>query len=113
MLVASGIRHPNFLMHLAITYALQGRDDAALDMLGKAVDYHAFPFDLPGIRFQDWYDPFGRLKDNPRYQALERRAKGDIGRQVENIRAMLAEQDLDQLLVPIMPRTEKAVAEAK
>jgi tetratricopeptide (TPR) repeat protein len=36
-----GIRHPQTLYLLAEAYAYQGQDEAALEMLEKAVDYHA------------------------------------------------------------------------
>jgi len=35
-----GIRHPQTLRYLAETYAFLGRDEEALAMLKKAVDYH-------------------------------------------------------------------------
>ena len=99
----AGIRHPDTLANLGAVYALQGRDDDALDMLRRAVDYHlrwtGIP-ELPG------YAPWKRFAEDPRFLAQWDRMQADLHQQGERISAMLARYDIDELLGPA-----KAMAE--
>jgi len=99
-----GIRHPQTLYFLAEAYAYQGQDEAALEMLEKAVDYHArWPVMEEKYRF---YSPWERLKDNPRFIRQWGRMEADLEQQVESIRTILSRYDIDELLAPLMRDTE-------
>ena len=109
---ASGIRHPQILGHLAEAYARQHRDEAAIDMLQKAVDYH--------LRIScNWWEillvqsPWSRLRDNPRLIALCDRMEADLDQQADRVRTMLAEHDIDELLAPLMALAEETIADAE
>jgi TolB-like protein len=95
-----GIRHPQTLYLLAEAYAYQGQDEAALEMLKKAVDYHArWPVLDAKYRF---YSPWDRFRDDPRFIRQWSRMEADLGQQAESIRAILAQYDVDELLAPLM-----------
>jgi len=104
----AGIRHPDTLGYLAAVYAMQERDDKALDMLRKAVDYH-----LRWIEIPDWppTSPWERLRDDPRFVAQWDRMQADLEQQAERIRGMLAQYDIDQLLAPAVDVMKKHAAE--
>ena len=95
-----GIRHPQTLRYLAETYAFLGRDDDALAMLKKAIDYH--------LRHNDFdeqvrlHSPWGRFKQEPRFVAQWNRMQVDLRQQAETVRSMLARHDMDDLLAPLM-----------
>jgi TolB-like protein/Flp pilus assembly protein TadD len=95
-----GIRHPDTLISLAEIYALQNRDELAIDMMEKAVDYHM----LDDCSTSIWE----QFKDNARVAALCKRMAAEIERQAESIRAMLAEHDFDELLAPLMALAQSA-----
>jgi len=103
--VATGIRQPDILESLAQAYALQGRDDKAIETFRMAVDFH-FYFD--SIEFFDsdegWlFQPgYVRLRDDPRMVDQRARIQANLDEQRRNIRAMLAPHDLDDLLTPLM-----------
>ena len=103
-----GIRDPQTLVNLAEAYALQGRDDDALDMLRRAVDYHwrgtVLGADL------ELYSPWDRLRDDPRFVAQWDRMQADLDQQAERIRAMLAQYDIDALLAEAKAVLEEAAA---
>jgi tetratricopeptide (TPR) repeat protein len=92
-----GIRHPETLSFLAEAYAMQKRDDEAIKMFGKAVDYHLRD-DCGWLDMPAWE----RLKDDPRVISLCERMATDREQQAERIRNMLAEHDVDTLLAPLM-----------
>jgi TolB-like protein len=96
---AAGIRHPDTLAHLAAVYALQGRDDDALDMLRRAVDYHLRWTEIPEL---PGYAPWKRFEEDPRFLAQWDRMQADLRQQGERISTMLAAYDLDALLGPAM-----------
>jgi TolB-like protein len=104
-----GIRHPTTLGSLAEAYAMQGRDDDALAMLRKAVDYHLRWIEIPEY---ETFAPWKGLLDNPRFIAQHDRIKADLDHQAKRIRGMLAQHDVDQLLAPVMELAEKRFAEA-
>ena len=90
-----GIRHPAVLELLATAYAMHGRNDDAIAMLGKAVDYHLRWFEVPDHGF---YQPWAALRDDPRFVDLVGRMVADLRQQGERIRTTLAQTDLDELL---------------
>ena len=92
-----GIRHPQTLSFLAEAYAMQKRDDEAIKMFGKAVDYH-FREDCDWLETPAWE----RFKDDPRVISLCERIEADLEQQAERVRTMLAEHDVDTLLAPLM-----------
>ncbi len=123
----SGIRHPETLTLLAEAYARQNRDEAAINMLRKAVDYHGrwltccndepsdttlfFTEDVMPILFNS--SPAARLGDDPRIIALCERIEADLEQQASRIRKMLAEHDIDELLSPLMALADDAAADAE
>jgi tetratricopeptide (TPR) repeat protein len=105
----AGIRHPGTLANLASVYALQGRDDAALDMLRRAVDYHLRWTQVPEL---PGYAPWKRFEDDPRFIAQWDRMQADLRQQGARIGAMLARYDIDELLGPAMAMAQSRVAVA-
>jgi tetratricopeptide (TPR) repeat protein len=94
-----GIRHPQTLRYLAETYAFLGRDEEALAMLKKAVDYH-----LRRNDFDEWdrlHSPWSRLREDPRFTAQWNRMARDLQQQAETIRAMLSRYDMGELVAPL------------
>jgi TolB-like protein/Flp pilus assembly protein TadD len=104
-----GIRHPTTLANLASVYALQGRDDDALAMLRRAVDYHLRWTDIPEL---PGYAPWKRLEEDPRFVAQWDRMQADLRQQGARIGAMLARYDIDELLGPAMAMAESRAAVA-
>ncbi len=92
-----GIRHPETLSFLAEAYAMQKRDDEAIKMIEKAVDYHQRD-DCDWLETPAWE----LLKDDPRVISLCERMEADLEQQAERIRTMLATHDVDVLLAPLM-----------
>jgi TolB-like protein/Flp pilus assembly protein TadD len=123
----SGIRHPETLTLLAEAYARQNRDEAAINMLRKAVDYHERWLSCSNDESSDaelFYtdavmpnlfnsSPTARLGDDPRIIALCERIDADLEQQASRIRKMLAEHDIDELLSPLMALAEDAAADAE
>jgi len=127
--VASGVRKPQSLVYLAEAYARQKRDEEAIGMLQKAVDYHwrgsiwrgrklcgtersLFYVDshMP-LQFDQFNSsPAARLKDDPRIITLCERIEADLEQQANRIRAMLAKHDFDVLLAPLVAMAEEGVA---
>jgi len=122
---AAGIRQPQSLALLAEAYARQNRDEEAIDMLQKAVDYHLgrscgterslFYVDagMPHQFDQFRSSPAARLKDDPRVIELCERVDADLAQQANRIRTMLAKHDVDELLAPLMAMAEEEVADAE
>lgn len=122
----SGIRHPDTLTLLAEAYARQNRDEAAIEMLRKAVDYHwrwascdiEEPSDTTLFFTEDVMrnlldsSPSARLGNDPRIVALCERIEADLELQANRIRKMLAEHDIDVLLAPLMVLAEEAAGGA-
>ena len=103
--VAVGIRHPGTLVNLAQAYTLQGRDDKAIETFRMLVDFHGY-YDMG---FWAWVFPmepaYVRLKDDPRMVEQRARIQAINDEQRQNIEAMLAPHDLDELLAPLMTMT--------
>jgi TolB-like protein len=122
---AAGIRQPQTLVLLAEAYARQMRDEDAIAMLQKAVDYHwrmscnatpsLFYVDAGMPQQLDQYNnsPTARLKDDPRVIELCERIEADLEQQANRIRTMLAKHDVDELLAPLMAMAEEAVADVE
>jgi TolB-like protein/tetratricopeptide (TPR) repeat protein len=128
--VAAGNRNPEQLVYLAEAYARQQRDEEAIDMLQKAVDYHWRGMTIMGrlarcgtdepLFYVDSYmplefdqfnnSPTTRLKGNPRVIALCEQVEADLEQQTNRIRTMLAQHDFEELLAPLMAMAEDAVA---
>ena len=126
--VAAGNRNPTQLVYLAEAYARQQRDEEAIDMLQKAVDYHWRGMTIMGrlarcgmdepLFYVDSYmplefdqfnnSPTTRLKGNPRVIALCEQVEADLEQQANRIRTMLAQHDFDELLAPLMAMVEEA-----
>jgi hypothetical protein len=94
-----GIRHPQTLRYLAETYAFLGRDEEALAMLKKAVDYHLRDKDLDAE--DRLYSPWGGVRDDPRFTTQLNRMQTDLEQQAKTVRAMLSRHDMDDLLAPL------------
>ena len=107
---ASGIRHPDTLANLAGAYARQKRDDEALAMLRKAVDYHYLVRCQVLLDDRTWF-PWWRLENDPRMITICQRIEADLEQQGNRVRSMLAEHDVDELLAPLMAFVEKAPPE--
>lgn len=102
---ADGIRHPDTLWLLADVYVRQGRDDDALDMLRKSVDYHQ----RAGCEDETNYGArWDHLRDDPRFIDLCQRMETDMDQQTQRLRAMLARYDMDELLAPLMALKQEA-----
>ena len=105
-----GIRNPELLHYLAEAYAFLGQDNAALDMLEKAVDYHSrWPVIKEKTRI---HSPWERLRDDPRFIRQWRRMETDLVQQAKSIRAILAQYDIDELLAPLMADLERPATTA-
>ncbi len=76
---------------------MQKRDDEAIKMIEKAVDYHQRD-DCDWLETPAW----DLLKDDPRVISLCERMEADLEQQAERIRTMLATHDVDVLLAPLM-----------
>jgi len=96
---ASGIRHKATLELLAEAYALQGRDDDALDMLRKAVDYHSL---TPCSWREEFPASIAHIQQDPRYISLCERIDAERAQQAQRIRDMLSKYDIDDLLAPLI-----------
>ena len=101
---ADGIRHPETLSQLAKVYVIQGRDDDALDMLRKAVDYHMRDSCEDGMVSEP---PWDRLHDDPRFIDLCEEIQADLELQAQRLRRLLGRHDLDELLAPLMAMADE------
>ncbi|HEY5644288.1 MAG TPA: tetratricopeptide repeat protein [Woeseiaceae bacterium] len=103
--VDAGVRHHSTVSLLAEAYGRQGNLDAALDMLELAVDYGAYDvYDAGEPAEQDPEDSNWRtqVKDDPRFVQLRSRMSAYVEQQRSNIRALLAQNDIEALLAPLM-----------
>ena len=111
--VATGIRHPQTLANLAVVHALLGNGEDALIALEMAVD-HGLSVGWVSDPDQGWggtfSDPFSGIRDDARFQALADRVEAIRAQQISNIRALLARNDMEALLQPVIAHLqEKAV----
>jgi TolB-like protein len=108
--VDAGVRHHSTLSLLAEAYGRQGNLDATLDMLELAVDYGAYDvYDAEQPEEHDsadanWMTP---LEDDPRFIQLRSRMSAYVEQQRSNIRALLAQNDMEALLAPLMEPEEE------
>lgn len=112
--VAIGIRHPETLRRLAEVYALLGRDDDALDMLEVSVDYGNWESHIGArnwMRFSKL--PFDHLHEDPRFLVQNDRMIAIRDHQAANIRRLLARQDMETLLQPVVELWAEKVAALK
>jgi TolB-like protein/Tfp pilus assembly protein PilF len=112
--VASGIRHPGTLGNLAHAQLLLGKNEAVFETLELAVDYGLYlPLAKRGDVVEKGYesDLFESIRDDPRFVVLADRAEAVKAQQVANIRSLLARNDMEQLLVPVIAMWEEKTAE--
>lgn len=95
--INSGLKHPESLYRLAEVYALQEKDESALNLLRMAVDAH---WRMPWWRLP-WNTDLNGLDSDPRAVALRSIVEKDLESQAIRIREMLAQQDTDELLRPL------------
>jgi tetratricopeptide (TPR) repeat protein len=104
-----GARHPETLLRLASAYGWLGDDEAALRALDLAIDYGAFDMTLccadlnphaePGQGEVAWW---AGLEGDPRFIQSRARMRAQVEEQRSNIRALLAQNDMEQLLAPLV-----------
>jgi TolB-like protein len=92
-----GIRNPTTLRFLSEAYGLQNRDDEAIEMFLKAVDYHDID-DCAWLSDPRWK----RFADDPRVISACERMATNFEQQAERVRTMLAQYDVDALLAPLI-----------
>ena len=110
--VDAGVRHPKTLLELAGAYAWLGNIDSALEILDLAIDYGAWDIDLcceeylpqsdewlPGDNETRWW--YG-LEDDPRFIQSQSRMRSLVEMQRMNIRALLAQNDMEALVAPLI-----------
>ena len=102
--VDAGVRHHSTLSLLAEAYGQQGNIDAALDLLERAVDYGAYEVydtEQPSAHDPEDRNWRTRLEDDPRFIQLRSRMSAYVEQQRSNIRALLAQNDIEALLAPL------------
>jgi tetratricopeptide (TPR) repeat protein len=108
--VDAGVRHPQILMRLASAYGWLGENDKALDLLDRAIDYGAYDMSmccldlvpkLPRYYEVQWWDG---LVDDPRFELAQSRMRAIVEQQRSNIRALLAQNDLEALVAQLVER---------
>jgi len=109
--VDAGARHPESLMLLASAYGWQGNVESALDMLDLAVDYDGYALELccedyflPELEERVWW---GGLESDPRFIQSSSRMRAIVDMQRSNIRSLLIQNDIEQLLAPLIPEPEQ------
>jgi TolB-like protein len=106
--VEVGVRHPQVLAQLARAYRLRGEQDAFLKTMDLAVDYG---FAFAGICCRDYLtdeqqrafaryfsDELDALEGNPDYEIIKTRMRAIVDARRANIRALLAANDMEELL---------------
>jgi hypothetical protein len=102
-----GTSHPRNLYAMAAARAMQGNTQEALAMLRLTAElgFSVYLFaELQPIPYRntDWFQPFAALESDPEFQSIMQWARDDIERQRQHIRRLLAENDLDALLRPLL-----------
>lgn len=106
---AAGFRDSKFLVNLAEVYALQGRDDKALNMLQKALDYGGYIYSC-SLDFTFWFGmTWHRLRQDSRYVSICIQMEAESNQQAARIRTLLAQYDIDELLAPLKVPAEDSV----
>ena len=110
----AGIRHPATLMHLATARVMLGEDDAALDMLKLAVDYGAWDlvFERKEPAFSD-VRLWTRMQRDPRFIQSINRMTSIKEQQAANIRNLLDQYDVEELLLPLIEYIERRMQESE
>jgi len=112
-----GARHPETLILLANAYAWLGNDEAALEMLDLAIDYgwyfiplcceEYWPYERIDFHIvKEWWDG---LEGHPEFVQQRSRMQALVEQQRSNIRSLLAQNDMEQLLAPLMVSPRAAV----
>lgn len=105
-----GQRHPHFLMQYARAEGMLGNPDRALELLDLAIDYGGYDLAMCCEEFVSatrdqwpveklWWDS---LQEDPRFIVAMARMHALVGQQRSNIRALLAQNDLEQLVAPLI-----------
>ena len=102
----AGVRHPDTLLQLSRAYGRQDRVDDAIRILTLAIDHGASPL-LPccedGLTLAPehpgWADG---LRDRPEFSILRSRVQAEVEQQRSNVRALLAQHDMEKLLAPLV-----------
>jgi tetratricopeptide (TPR) repeat protein len=104
--VDAGVRHPETLMLLASAYGWLGNDESAMDMLNLAIDYDGHYLELccedyssVDLEERVWWDG---LENYPRFIQSRSRMRAIVDMQRSNIRSLLAQNDIEQLLAPLI-----------
>jgi hypothetical protein len=108
----AGIRHPATLMHLATAHGMLGEDDAALDMLELAVDYGAW--DLVFERKEPVLSDlrlWKQMQRDPRFIQSINRMTSIKEQQASNIRNLLDQYDMEELVLPLIDYIERRMQE--
>jgi len=106
--VDSGVRHPETLQRLAEAHYRLGNLDVALKLLHLSIDYGKFDLwlcceDLLAEGNKDEFEPWAtEIRDNPEVQLAQSRMRAIVEKQRSNIRALLAQNDMNALLAPLM-----------
>jgi len=117
--VDTGVRHPETLMRLAKAYGWLGNDDAALEILDLAIDYGGYNMGICCIdyipqlaeQYADDKNWWHELEDDPRFIHSRSRMRALVDQQRSNIRALLAQNDMDALLAHLMEPDETAASQ--
>ena len=110
-----GHRHPHFLMQYARAEGMLGNADRALELLGLAIDYGGYDLAMCCEEFVStalaqwhieklWWDS---LQEDPRFVAARVRMHALVEQQRSNIRALLAQNDIERLVAPLMETDTK------
>jgi TolB-like protein len=114
-----GIRHPKTLETLFVTHALLKNDEAALETLDLAVDYGSWRL-LDEIQSKeehsdsdsdllDWEE---RLMGNPAFVRSLNRMRSIRDQQAANVRNLLTQYDMGELLIPVIAAAEARLEQA-
>jgi tetratricopeptide (TPR) repeat protein len=118
--VDAGIRHPQTLAALFFVYALLENDEAAVKTLDLAVDYGSWgwleefeskeehPDSDSGLI--DWEK---RFMGNPAFIRSINRMKSIRDQQAANVRSLLTQYDMEELLIPVIEAAEASLAKAE
>lgn len=118
--IDGGVRHPATLAELADAYARWGDGEAALEMLDLAIDYGAWDENLcceeylpqtdeeERIQIEPWWRG---LEDDPRFIQSRSRMRSLVDQQRSNIRALLAQNDMEALVAPMIKPVQAAASD--
>jgi tetratricopeptide (TPR) repeat protein len=115
----AGVRHPKSLMILASSYADQARRDEAIETLQMAIDYGAWDMSiccrdylseavLEMLAVDGFPDPWERFEGDPEFELARTRMRSIVDAQRANIRALLKQNDLAELISPWIEAAEQS-----